>query len=224
MMYRLNVFNLLHSFNDHIYQLKIAERVTNIWKSTLLFTLCSIVIYSWLGYFGIGSHLILENQYQFSAEIYESNKFWFIIGRAFFGLLFSIVIIFLPALIFKWLFNDVQFYKLVAMQLAVLVILLIERLTWIPLITFFSLDSFVSPFSLGVIASYITSKSWIIYFFGSISLFQLFVIVLQIKCLTKLLNASKWAIYSTVIFLQFIQSWFVAVITFISPYLIEGWF
>src|SRR5690625_1981259 len=223
-MYRLNVFKLLYSFQDELEQVKISERMTNVGRAIGLLIFLTIFIYSLLGYFGIGSQLILHSDYTFSQAIYESNKFWFIIGRALFGFLFAVIVIFLPSFLFKWLFNDVDYLKLVVMQLAVLVVLLVERLTWLPLVTVFSLDSFASPFSFGVIASFLTSKSWIVYFFGSISLFQLFIIVFQVRFLSALLNVSRGLIISTVIFLQFIYSWFIAVSTFISPYLVEGWF
>lgn len=223
-MYQLNLFKLLHSFDDHIYQVKEAERINNLWKFTVILTVCGMFIYGWIGYLGIGSQLILNSSYQFTPEIYESNKFWFIAGRVLFGFIFSLVVIFLPALIFKWLFAEVSFDKLVSMQLIVLFVLLIERLTWIPLVTIFGLDWFASPLSFGVIASYITSKSWVVYFFGSISIFEVFIMVFQIKFLTALFNNNKGAIYVTVISLHFIQWWLIALTTFISPYLIEGWF
>jgi len=224
MMYQLNVFKLLTSLDDHLYRIKEAERINNIKKYLVLFTLGGMFIYVWMGYLGIGSDLILNSRFNFSPEIYESNKFWFIIGRALFGVLYALGVIFLPALIFKWLFSEIQFNKLVTMQLAVFLILLVERLTWIPLVTIFGLDWYTSPLSLGVIASYITSRSWLIYFLGSISLFQVFIIWFQIRFLTRLFEMNKLHIYIAVIFLHFIEWWLVALVTFISPYLIEGWF
>lgn len=223
-MYQFNVLKLLHSFDNQIDQLKEAENINKLWKSFLILLFCGIIVYGWMGYLGIESHLILNSSYFFSQDIYESNKLWFIVGRVLYGFLFSLIVVFFPALIFKWLFVEISFDKLVSMQLVVFLILLFERLTWIPLVTIFGLDWFSSPFSLGVIASYITSKSWVIYFFGSISLFEIFIIYFQIKFLKAFFENNRAAIYVTVIFLHFILWWFISLITFISPYLIEGWF
>lgn len=223
-MYQLNVFRLLHSFEDQIDQLKEAEQIQRLWKTIIILTLSGLFIYGWSSYLGIGSELILDSSYFFTPDIYEANKFWFIIGQVLFGFIFCLFIILVPAIIFKWLFSSISFNKLIAMQLVVLLVLLVERLTWIPLVTIFGVDWFVSPFSFGVVASYFTSKLWVIYFFGAMSLFEGFVIYFQIKFLTRLIDKHKASVYVAVISLHFIKWWLIALTTFMSPYLIEGWF
>lgn len=222
-MFDLNVFKILFSVNDSIARLKEAEKINNVWKVSSLLILASMIIYGWMAYLGIGSNVILSSGRRFSPDVYESSKFWFIIGRTMFGALYALFIIFVPALIFKWLTN-IEFKKLVTMQLVVLFVALIERLTWIPVVLSAGIDIHVSPFSFGILAAYFTSKTWVIYFFGAISIFQLWIIWFQVKFISSLIDVKKVLIWISVIVLHIVEWWIIAIILFMSPLLIGRWF
>ncbi len=107
--------------------------------------------------------------------------------------------IFLSTFIF-WLLFDLPYKKMMVVQMSVWLIMLVERLTWIPFMVYLGLDWYVSPLSLGIIASYTTSLDWVIYFFGAVSLFQFIIIWLQIKSAIFLSNSRKWWVVTGVIF------------------------
>lgn len=222
-MYNLNVFRFLFSIDYSINRLKEAEKIKKLWKVSSLLILASIVIYGWMAYLGVGSNIILSSGRKFSPDVYESSKFWFIIGRMMFGALYAIFILFIPALIFKWLTN-IEFSRLLTMQLVVLLVALVERLTWIPIVVLAGLDIHVSPFSFGIIASYVTSQAWLIYFFGAISIFQLWIIWFQVKLINSFIDVKKVLIWISVIVLHIVGWWLIAIIIFMSPLVIGRWF
>ncbi|WP_060681691.1 hypothetical protein [Virgibacillus halodenitrificans] len=224
MSYHTNVIKLLFSTDDHLFRIGKAEKIHKLWKATGLLVLLSILIYCWMAYLGIGSNYISTNATEMNGLTYEQSKFWFLVGRALFSVLFAMLVLFIPSLLF-YLLTDIPFKKLMIMQQVVLFVLLIERLLWIPLATVNGLDWYVSPLSLGIIASYITDKSWIIFFFGAITLFQFWIIRFQVKYLTTLSQAIRkvW-IWVNVIFLHLIYWVITALLAFIDTYILSGWF
>ncbi|RDW18620.1 hypothetical protein [Oceanobacillus chungangensis] len=223
MTYRVNLFKFFFSMDDHLFRIQKAEKINNLWKVSGLLLLCSVIIYAWMAYLGIGTNLISANAVNLTEAQYESSKFWFIIGRAAYGLLFSVIILFLPSLLF-YLLTDIPYQKLMIMQQMVLAIMLVERVIWIPLATLIGLDWYVSPLSFGIIASYLTETPWVIYFFGAISLFQFSIIWLQVKYLGKLSVTRKSLIWLTVILLHLVSWCLAAAIAFTDSYMISGWF
>lgn len=222
-MYHVNIFRLLFNMNDELYRIKHAEKLTGLWKRTSLLVFLTMLVYGWMAYLGLGSNAILNNELLFGQAEYESSKFWFMIGRAAFGVIYAIVVIFIPVLIFR-LFARIPLRKLIVMQLVVLLITLVERLLWVPLTIFAGLDWYVSPLSLGIMASYVTSKTWLIYFFGAITLFQVWIMIFQVKFLSRLLDIKKIGVWISVFLLHFFEWWLIALVTFIAPYLIGRWF
>ncbi|WP_330949510.1 hypothetical protein [Virgibacillus sp. MG-45] len=223
MTYHVQLVKLLFSMEDHLYRIQRAEKISNLWKVTGFLAVVSLFLYGWMAYLGIGSELISREAVGLGMEQYEASKFWFIVGRMLYGLLFTVLVIAVPALLFHYL-TGIPFQKLVIMQQVVFSILLLERLTWIPLAVFFGLDWYVSPASFGILFSFITDKAWLIYFFGAISLFQLWVISFQVTYLRKLSSMSKQRIWLSVLFLHIVEWAFVSLFAFMDRYLIGGWF
>ncbi|HLR51993.1 MAG TPA: hypothetical protein VK072_03870 [Candidatus Avamphibacillus sp.] len=224
MNYQPNVFKFLFSIKEHLFRIRKVEEMKPIWKSNVLLVVLSMLIYMWMAYLGIGSNLISKDAVNLGAQGYEASKFWFIVGRLLFGLLFALFVLFVPSYLFK-LLTDIPYKKLVVMQQVVLLIMLIERLLWIPLMLFAGLDWYVSPLSLGIIASYLTEHAWIIYLFGAISIFQLWIIGFQVHFLKSLTtDMEKQWLWFSVIFLQ-VVGWGIATIFAVADqYIISGWF
>jgi|SRR5699024_7882293 len=224
MNYQPNVFKFLFSIKEHLFRIRKVEDMKPIWKSNLLLVVLSMLIYMWMAFLGIGSNLISEDAVILGALGYESSKFWFIIGRLVFGLLFALFILFVPSYLFK-LLTDIPYKKLVVMQQVVLLIMLAERLLWIPLMLFAGLDWYVSPLSFGIIASYLTEHAWIIYFFGAISIFQLWIIGFQAHFLRYLTTViEKHWLWLSVIFLHLVGWGMATIFTIADQYIISGWF
>ncbi|UXH43160.1 hypothetical protein N5C46_15865 [Rossellomorea vietnamensis] len=134
-----------------------------------------------------------------SPTAFELEKFLFFLGRLIAGLLYAAIILFLSSLIFWTISNDGEYRKLVVTQGLVLIILLLEKLTYIPLSLFFSLEWYSSPVSLGVLAQYVTSKSYVIYLMGSFSLFKIWVFYIQYKGIKRLTNQKNWIIWLAIL-------------------------
>jgi hypothetical protein len=199
MTYSVNLIKLFFRRDDHLFKLNEAERIKNVWNLLFLLLVLTILTYSWTAWLGLGSEAISTNMTAFNRVEYEFTKTWFLIGRAAYALIMFLFILFISSF-FYWLFNNVSYRRLFIIQMNVLLIMLIERLTWIPLMVYAGIDWYVSPFSLGVITSYITEFDWVIYFFGAISIFQLFIIWYQVKCISWLSSTKKGWIWTGVIF------------------------
>lgn len=199
MTYSIHLIKLFTSREDHLFKLNEAERLKNVWN--LLFFLLSLTIltYVWTAWLGLGTDAISANMSDLNRVEYEMRKAWFLIGRAGFAILLFLFTLFISSFFF-WLFNNVSYKKLFILQMNVLLVMLIERITWIPLMVYAGIDWYVSPFSFGVIASYFTSIDWVIYLCGAISIFQLFIIWYQVKCISWLSRTKIGWIWVGVVF------------------------
>lgn len=223
MTYRVNLLKFFFPMDDHLFRVKKAETLKNLWKVCSILVLFSVVIYAWMAILGLGSDIISSDVATFNLVQYEESKFWFVLGRMSFAIIFALLVLFLSSLLF-YVVTGISYRKLLIMQQVVLLIMLIERITWIPLVVFWGLDWFVSPLSFGIIASYFTSKIWIICFFGAISLFQLWIIWFQVKFIIYMSSIRKRWIWASVILLHIVYWVIVAGLAFIDIHLISGWF
>ncbi|CDQ21522.1 hypothetical protein SAMN05192559_11177 [Halobacillus karajensis] len=199
MTYSINLIKLLTSREDHLFKLNEAERLKNVWNLLFFLFIFTMLTYVWTAWLGLGTDTISANMTDLNRVEYETRKAWFLIGRVGFALLLFLFILFISSFFF-WLFNNVSYKKLFILQMNVLLVMLIERTTWIPLMIYAGIDWYVSPFSFGVIASYFTTIDWVIYFFGAVSIFQLFIIWYQVKCLSWLSNTKIGWIWVGVVF------------------------
>ncbi len=183
MTYSVNLLKLFFRRSDHLFKLNEAERIKNVYNLLFFLLLLTILTYVWTSWMGLGTDPVSANMSEFNRIDYEFRKSWFLIGRVAYSLLFFIFILYISSFFF-WLFNNVSYKKLMIVQMNVLLLMLLERVTWIPLMVYAGLDWYVSPFSFGIITSYFTSLDWIIYFFGAMSIFQLFIVWYQVKCIS----------------------------------------
>lgn len=223
MTYRFNLIKFFFPIDDHLYRIHKAEKVGNLWKLSTLLVFFSIIIYAWMASLGMGSDLLSQGAPGLSELQYEQSKFWFVIGRILYAVLMAVFVLFIPALIF-YLVTDIPYQKLVIMQQIVLLFMLIERVIWIPLFVYLGLDWYVSPLSFGIITSLLTEGTWLIYFFGAISLVQLGIIWFQIKYLSYLSTVSKKRIWINVISLHVFYWLIVSFVTYFDSFMISGWF
>lgn len=186
---RLPVLRGLFYPDLYTYKLRDSEYVPGVWKNTTMLLLLSGLIFGISAYYGIGSEYLSKNLTAISRENYELHKLLFMFGQIFWGLFYGAAMIFIPALFF-WTLSDIGLKKFVTVQQFVLPILLLEKVIIIPLATTLGLIKITSPFSLGVIAQYITGNDFIIYFLGAISLFKVWAIFIEFKYV-KMLTGKK---------------------------------
>ncbi|MFC7063665.1 hypothetical protein [Halobacillus seohaensis] len=199
MTYSINLLRLFFRRQDQLLVLHKSERIQKFWRAFFILLLLSFITYGWTSWIGLGTDPLSTSINELSRIDYEFQKAWFLIGRLGIALLLFLGIVLFTPFIF-WLLFDLSYKKMVIVQMSVWLLMLVERLTWIPLMVYFGLDWYVSPLSLGVIASYATQLEWIVYFFGAISLFQIFIIWFQIRSILYLSNSRNWWIISGVIF------------------------
>lgn len=223
MTYYARLFRMISQTKDESFRLNKAEEVKSIWKITVILSLISMVIYGIMAFLGVGSEEISKNGLLLSSADFEASKLWFVLGRMFYGLLFAAIVIFLPSLLF-YLLTGVPYKKLIVIQHTALIVVLVERLLWIPLALFAGLSWYVSPLSFGIIASYITSIPWFVYFFGAISLFQLWIIYYQANFLAKYSDVRSRFVWLNVILIHFLGWVIASVIANVDSYIISGWF
>ncbi|ASK61587.1 hypothetical protein CFK37_05110 [Virgibacillus phasianinus] len=223
MMYHFNLIKFFFPVDDHLFRIQKAEKIANIWKLSVLLVLVSAVIYGWMGSLGMGTDLISKGAVELSVFQYQQSKLWFVFGRIGFGIVMALFFLFVPALIFH-LLTDIPYQKLVIMQQIVLLVMLIERVIWIPLFVNFGLDWYVSPLSFGIIVSYLTEAEWPVFFFGAVTLFQLWIIWFQIRYLSYLSTIKKSWIYINVISLHIFYWLIVAFLAYFDRFMIGGWF
>ncbi|MFD1363564.1 hypothetical protein [Lentibacillus salinarum] len=223
MLYYTNPIKFFFPVEDHLYRLKKAESLKNVWNITMLLMMGTIVVYGWMATLGIGSNILSAEAASLTPFQYEAAKVWFVLGRMIFAVGFALLVLFGSSLIF-YAVTDIPYRKLIIIQQSVLFVMLIERLLWIPLAVFFGLDWFVSPWSFGIITSYMTEATWVIFFFGAISLFQLWIIWFQARCLGYLSSIRKYWIWLSVIGIHILYWAGTAALAFLDRHLVSGWF
>jgi hypothetical protein len=181
------------------YQLTEAEKLERYRKKVFLLFFFSVFSFGFIAFFGIGMDSLSKELTELSPTSYELEKFLFFLGRLLAGLLYAAIILFVPSLIFWTISEEGEYKKLVMTQGIVLIILMLEKISYIPLSLFLSLDWHSSPFSLGVLAQYITSHSWVVYFLGSISLFKVWILYIQYKGLKSLTQQKNWIIWLVIL-------------------------
>ncbi|WP_144478337.1 hypothetical protein [Cytobacillus oceanisediminis] len=211
---RIGVFRGLFNYNYYTYTLRDTERFPGAWKKTILFILLSGLIFGFSAYFGIDSEYLSRKLTSLPRAEYEMNKSLFLAGQIIQGLFFGAIMLFLPALFF-WTVTDLEFKRLLTIQLFVMPILLLEKLLIVPMALYLGLTKVSSPFSLGVIAQYITGNDFIIHFLAYISIFKIWVIFIEYKYLKAMTEKNPKIVLLLVIGIHLVIWLFAALFSFI---------
>jgi hypothetical protein len=203
MVYHIQLLRKFFHIDDYLFQVREAEQIKGLTKSTLVLVMLSMIIYGWSSWIGLGTGLLSNEATSLPAEQYELHKLWFVIGRLVYACLFVLFILYVTPLLFQFIFKT-GYKKIVSIQMRIVLILLVERITWIPLFVYLGLEWYVSPLSFGIIGSYLTNFPLLIYFFGAISLFQCWIIWFQVKSIAFLSDTKKGWIWLVVLFIHFI--------------------
>ena len=211
---RMQVLRGLFYPDLYTYKLRDSEYVPGVWKNTTMLILLSGLLFGISAYFGIGSEYLSKNLTAISRENYELHKLLFMLGQIIWGLFYGAAMLFIPALFF-WTLSDIGLKKFVTVQQFVLPILLLEKVIIIPLATTLGLTKVSSPFSLGVIAQYITGNDFVIYFLAAISLFKVWAIFIEYKYLKAMTEKNPKIVLLLVIGIHLVIWLFAALFSFI---------
>lgn len=193
MYYRFRLLKGIFSPSYSSHQLKQAEVIPGFWPRLLLLVLLSGLIYFLGSYFGIGNEILSKELTSLPSSEFEARKLLFILGETSWGILFCLLYLSFPALFF-WTVTEIDYKKLVTIQMFAYTVLLIEKVLVTLLALTLGINEFSSPFSLGVLTQYLTDNHFFIIFFGTISLFHLWIIYFQYIYLTRLSDKRGWVL------------------------------
>ncbi|MGE8207077.1 hypothetical protein ACQKP0_21465 [Heyndrickxia sp. NPDC080065] len=211
--------SILHLFKPKttFFQLNKAETIYGLKWRLFWLILLSTVIFTVEGFLGIGSASISRSLTLIHPNIYEWHKALYVFGKIISGILYSVCILFIPSL-FLSIFAEVSYRKLVVLQVFVLFILLMEQLTFIPLLLWLNLDWYSSPLSFGIIGQYITTIPFFVALFGCLSIFKIWGIYIQYKGLCTLSEKNRLPLLLLVILINLIFWGVTALLTYIDFY------
>lgn len=172
------------------HQLNQAEQIRGVWTRTSILLALSLILSVISAYFGVGNESLSRLIYDVSPSEFENMKAVFGIGQVLQGVVITTIFIFFPAFVF-WVFTDIEYRKLVVIGLMTAAITLIEKLILIPLQVFWGIDKASSPFGLGVAAQYLTGLEFLIYLLGMVSIFSIWIMVVQYKYLKVITEKSR---------------------------------
>ncbi|MFS0784379.1 hypothetical protein [Bacillus sp. 1P06AnD] len=180
------------------YQLQEAEAASGYKRNLILLFLISVCIYAISAVFGIGNESLSKELTALSDGEFEVRKQLFFIGRVVLGILIPAVYVMLSALYF-WTFVNIPYQKLVIINMTAFCLFLAEKLIEIPMFVLMHIDGASNPFSLGIIAQYITDKELIVHFFSEITIFQAGMIAVICYYILRLTDRSKKAVIPFII-------------------------
>jgi hypothetical protein len=189
MMYKSNPLKEIFHPKVAFAQLREAERVKNVISVALLLLLINVILSLLRAYFGIGTEELTTHLEQYTGEQFAFLQLLFAFGHALGGLCVPLLFLFISSIIYYLLF-DMDFVKLLTIQLPILLIFLLEDLVLFPFQLFFGVKDLFSPFSLGVWAPYITKHVFIWALLRTVSLFSIWAVSIQIIALRSLTEKS----------------------------------
>lgn len=198
-MYEVKICKGFRSLDGTAYELNRAERIVGLWPRVIAFLAISLLLSAYSTYIGVGQESLSKYIYDVSSGQFAAMKGLFGIGQVIQGVIKTALFMFFSAIIF-WIFTDLEFRKLLVVQLFPTAVYLAEKIVLLPLRFYFGIDTVSSPFSFGVIAQYIFNNEWLHHFFAMISIFAIWIIYIQYRYLIKISDKSKKVIFSIVIF------------------------
>lgn len=185
MMYKSNPLKEILHPKIAFSQLREAERVKNVISAALLLLLINVILSLLRAYFGIGTEELTKHLDRYTGEQFAFLQLLFAFGHALGGLFVPLLFLFISSIVFYLLF-DMNFVKLLTIQLPILLIFLLEDLVLFPFQLFFGVKDLFSPFSLGVWGPYITKHAFIWALLRTVSLFSIWAVSIQIIALRSL--------------------------------------
>lgn len=190
MIYQVRLAKGLFSSEKTRYQLHNSEAVTQIKGKIILLYIASILIFGLYGFLGIGSESFSKELLKLSVHEFEMGKMLVLAGNFIAGIVYPSVYLFLMAL-FLWAVTDIEYIKLLIVQMIVFILQLLEKVVMLPFFTFLDLNQDANPFSLGVISQYFIANEYIIHLFSEVTLFQVLVIAIQYYYLKSFTEKNK---------------------------------
>ena len=203
MNYQVKLVKGLLAPERNRYYLHEAEGVTQLKGKLIMLYVVSILIFGFYGFLGIGSESFSKELLNLGTSEFEMGKVLILVGNLVAGIVYPTVYLFLIAL-FLWVLTDIEYLKLLIVQMIVFTLQLVEKILLVPFFVFLQLNYDSNPVSLGVISQYFTSNEYVIHFFSEVTLFQVLIIAVQYYYLKKFTERNKYMVLSAIILSYFI--------------------
>lgn len=199
MNFRFELVKGLFKPSIKAYQLQHSERLKGIIPNILILVLINFIIALLSSYFGFGSESLTTKIYQLTTTEFASYHFWLGVGIITGSIIKPLLFLFTLALIFMVFYPEIPFKKLLALQVYILLIGIIEKVLLFLLQFFIGLTPTTSPFSLGVIGQILFENSFLVFLMAAISLFLIWKIVFSVIIVRQITEQTKAYIFSSVI-------------------------
>ena len=185
MVYYVHLLKGLLAPQILFFQLGKAEEIRGIWKRAAILVFLSVLLFSLSSFLGLGMDFLSKEIVEISKQELEAKKSLVWMGQMIWGLSYALLVIFGVSLVL-WALLDMQYKKIVVIQLFVLCIYLLEKIILLPIRVSFGIGPESSPLSLGVIAQYVTANTIVFYTISHLSIFKIWAIFFQYKGLKGL--------------------------------------
>lgn len=175
------------------------EKKRSIWIVLSVVLLFSAIITMFSSYYGVGTEPLAIDIEKITTGAYSWKIALFGIGQIIGSLIFPVLYLFIASFAFWYFCAEQAFRPFIFVNIAVIIVQIIGSLFALPFRVLMGLDAYTSPFSLGVLVQYITKNAYIVHFFGGISLFHLWGMVIQVIALKIFTNKSNKFILIVVI-------------------------
>jgi hypothetical protein len=162
------------------YQLREAEDVVGFfWRFIALF-MFSGLLSGFSVYSGLDTEMFTRLIGKETTETIETMKFLFGIGSVLQGVISPMIVIYVSSLVLWFFLKEIEFHKIMTIQLYVIFINIIEKTLLIVFRLITGADTLSSPFGMGVLAQLATDQPLILHIMNSITIFGIWAIVIQI--------------------------------------------
>jgi len=173
---------------------KMSESFLHIRRHIVALFIISAIIFGVAGWIGMGSQTWSGQFITSFGLTYDLQRFYFFLGRIGLGLIYVLILLCVPALLYWLLAREHSYRKIVVLQIFPVAILLLEQLTFVLLMVWQGINWYSSPFSWGVIGQLFIDHRWTIFFLGSISIFKIWVMYWQFLSLRLVTTLKWWAV------------------------------
>ncbi|MCH1627690.1 hypothetical protein [Fredinandcohnia quinoae] len=191
MTFRVRLINGIFKPEHLFYQLKLSEKIVGIIPKLLLLLLFSGVLSFIMAHYGFYTESLTKQIDTLSKSEFELSKILIGVGGLISSIAFPLVFLLCSTLLITAFFREIAIFAILTIQLCALSISLIENALFVPIQYFWGISSISSPFGLGVIGQLLSENEVLRNIMASLTLFDIWSIVITVIALRLLSEKSK---------------------------------
>ena len=186
--------------NEYSDQLKLAEGYSRYKLHIFILFAVSILLYAVNSFFGVGTESLSKELISANTEAWLARSQLFLIGSLLAGAVAACIFLFLSSL-YYWSFLQVDFQRIVIVQMSIFILFLAEKALQIPMYISMDIGDTSNILSLGIVAQYISDSEIFIHFLSQITLLRIGMFALSYHYLKKLSEISRKTLLIVIAFL-----------------------